>query len=387
MNYIYFDNASTTKLDERVFDKMTPYFCDMYANASSTHTCGDMAYQAVEEARDTISRILNCNHSEIYFTAGGTESNNIALRGVMRNYDKGHLIVSSVEHDSVFNTALALEKEGYEVSFASVDNDGHVNVDQLVELIRPDTKLISVMLVNNETGCIQPISQIVDLAKSRGILVHTDCVQAVGHMPIDLEKLGVDMMSLSAHKFGGPKGIGALFVSNKIKLSAYMTGGDQESGYRSGTYNTPAIVGMAQALSYSQDEGYYMSLVDDLSSALIENLSKIEGVYINGTAPRQSGIINLCVKGVPNKLIVQLLDLKGIAISIGSACSAGMDEPSRTLVAMCKSKEEVDSSIRISLYKYNTLDEVNKLSQLLAEIISNHRAKVAFKTIDNTKNI
>ena len=387
MDYIYFDNASTTQLDKRVFDKMTPYFCDVYANASSTHTCGDMAYQAIEEARDTISRILNCRHSEIYFTAGGTESNNMALRGVMHNYDRGHLIVSSIEHDSVYNTALALEKEGYEVSFAPVNVDGHVDLSRLEDLIRPDTKLISIMLVNNETGCVQPIDQIVSLAKTRGILVHTDSVQAVGHMPIDLEKMGVDMMSMSAHKFGGPKGVGALFVSNNVKLSSYMTGGDQESGYRSGTYNTPAIVGMAQALNYSQEEDYYMPLVDMLSSALIEKLTKIDGVHINGTAPRQSGIVNIYVKGVPNKLMVQLLDLKGIAISIGSACSAGMDDPSRTLVAMGKSDEEVNSSVRISLYKYNTLDEVDKLYQLLSDIISNYRSKVAFRTIDTTANI
>ena len=387
MNYIYFDNASTTKLDERVFDKMTPYFCDVYANASSTHTCGDMAYQAIEESRDIIANILNCSHSEIYFTAGGTESNNIALRGVMHNYDGGHLIVSSIEHDSVYNTALALEKEGYEVSFAPVNVDGHVDLSRLEDLIRPDTKLISVMLVNNETGCIQPIDQIVALAKSRGVLVHTDCVQAVGHMPIDLEEMGVDMMSMSAHKFGGPKGVGALYVSNRVKLSPYMTGGDQESGYRSGTYNTPAIVGMAQALNYSQEEEYYMPLVDMLSSALIEKLTNIDEVHINGISPRQSGIVNIYVKGVPNKLMVQLLDLKGIAISIGSACSAGMDEPSRTLTAMGKSNEEVGSSIRISLYKYNTLDEVNQLCQILSDIILSHRSKVAFRPLDNTTNI
>lgn len=375
---IYLDNSATTKLDKEVLKEMLPYLQENYGNPSSAYRIGRENKAIIEDARRQVAKVLNANTEEIYFTSGGSESDNMALKGVaFANQDKGrHIITSKIEHPAVLDTCKELERHGFEITYINVDKNGIVDLKQLETSIREDTILISIMFANNEIGTIEPIKNIGRIAKQYNILFHTDSVQAIGNIKIDVKELGIDLLSLSAHKFYGPKGIGALYVRNGINFRKYLNGGHQERNKRAGTENVAGIVGLGKAITLAynnfEDKNKYLY---NLRTYLINEIkNNIPDIRINGDIEKRlQGNINISVNGVEADNILTELDKRGIFISTGSACTTGSIESSHVLKAIGLSDTEAHSSIRISLGKYNTKDELKHFSKELKEIIVNLR--------------
>ncbi len=375
---IYLDNSATTKLDKEVLKEMLPYLQENYGNPSSAYRIGRENKAIIEDARKQVAKVLNANTEEIYFTSGGSESDNLALKGVaFANQDKGrHIITSKIEHPAVLDTCKELERHGFEITYINVDKNGIVDLKQLETSIREDTILISIMFANNEIGTIEPIKNIGRIAKQYNILFHTDSVQAIGNIKIDVKELGIDLLSLSAHKFYGPKGIGALYVRDGINFRKYLNGGHQERNKRAGTENVAGIVGLGKAITLAynnfEDKNKYLY---NLRTYLINEIkNNIPDIRINGDIEKRlQGNINISVNGVEADNILTELDKRGIFISTGSACTTGSIESSHVLKAIGLSDTEAHSSIRISLGKYNTKDELKHFSKELKEIIENLR--------------
>lgn len=375
---IYLDNSATTKLDKEVLKEMLPYLQENYGNPSSAYRIGRENKAIIEDARKQVAKVLNANTEEIYFTSGGSESDNMALKGVaFANQDKGrHIITSKIEHPAVLDTCKELERHGFEITYINVDKNGIVDLKQLETSIREDTILISIMFANNEIGTIEPIKNIGRIAKQYNILFHTDSVQAIGNIKIDVKELGIDLLSLSAHKFYGPKGIGALYVRDGINFRKYLNGGHQERNKRAGTENVAGIVGLGKAITLAynnfEDKNKYLY---NLRTYLINEIkNNIPDIRINGDIEKRlQGNINISVNGVEADNILTELDKRGIFISTGSACTTGSIESSHVLKAIGLSDTEAHSSIRISLGKYNTKDDLKHFSKELKEIIENLR--------------
>lgn len=389
MKEIYFDHAATTKLDERVLKKMLPYFTEYYGNANSQHGIGREAQKAVDEARDEIATLIGAKPGEIYFTSGGTEADNWVLRGVCRSLaHKGkHVITTKIEHAAMLTTAKELEKDGFEFTFIGVDKEGFVDLEELKKAIRPDTILISCMYANNEVGTIEPIKEIVEIAHSHGILCHTDAVQAMGAMRINVKDLGVDMMSFSAHKFNGPKGMGALYIKTGVTVGRLISGGHQERTRRGGTTNVPGVVGFAEALrltyeTLDEDAKYVASLRDRFIKRVTE---EIPYVKLNGPKDGTKRLPNnadFSFEYIEGESILFSLDLAGIAVSSGSACSSGSLEPSHVLLALGVPEELAHGSIRFTFGKENTVEEVDYTVDKLKEIVDRLRKMSPLFKID-----
>lgn len=378
MENVYFDNAATTKLDEEVLQKMMPYLKGNYGNASSIYKLGRESKKAIEESRETIANILNCKPNEIYFTAGGSESDNTAIKGIARsNRKKGnHIITSKIEHPAVLETCKALEKEGFEVSYISVDENGILDLEELKKEIKPTTVLITVMFANNEIGTIQPIEEIGKIAKDNNIYFHTDAVQAVGSIKIDVQKLNIDSLSLSGHKFYGPKGIGALYVKQGVQFEKYISGGHQERNKRAGTENVAGIVGMGEAIKTAyRDLDKHNKIIKELRNYYVKQVEeKIPYIKINGSLNnRLPGNSNISFRFIEGEGLLLNLDLKGICASSGSACTSGSLDPSHVLLAIGVPHEIAHGSLRITIGKYNTKEEIDYLVENLVEIVNRLR--------------
>ena len=370
---IYLDHCATTYVDEKVLKKMLPYFNISYGNPSSMYAIGRQNKRIVENARSMVAKELNCSAKEIYFTSCGSESDNLALKGIAyANRNKGkHIITSKIEHPAILNSCKTLERQGYAVSYLNVDKKGFVKLEELQASIKEDTILISIMFANNEIGTIQPIKEISTIAKKHNIIFHTDAVQAAGNVKIDVEELGIDALSLSAHKFYGPKGMGALYVKKGIEFERIQDGGHQEKGKRSGTENIAGIVGLAEAikLANSNLEKNNKQILDNRNYFIKKLTDNFDKIKINGDLEKRlPGNINVTFLGKDSLEILLKLDEFGICASAGSACSTGDSLPSHVLTAIGLNAEEASGTIRFSLGKENTKDEidyvVNKLSYI-----------------------
>jgi len=376
---VYLDNSATTALDKEVLEAMMPYFSDVYGNASSLHAFGREALAAVDEARQTIADCLNARRDEILFTSGGTESDNWALTGAAHTYAKQgkHIITTVIEHPAIKETCRHLAVEGYDITYINVDKDGRVSLEDIKKAVRDDTVLISVMFANNEMGAIQPIEEIGAFCREEGILFHTDAVQAAGSIKIDVKKMNIDMLSLSAHKFHGPKGMGVLYVRKGVRLERLIYGGHQESGMRAGTTNTPGIVGTAKALSIAvRDMDKNNAHIKELRDRFIERVEK-EIPYCKLNGGREHRLVNnanFSFDFIEGESILMKLDISGIAVSSGSACSSGSLEPSYVILALGAKMEEAHSSIRFSFGKDNTLEEVDYTVDKLKEAVEGLRS-------------
>ena len=378
MKKIYLDNSATTRLDDDVLAKMLPYLQEEYGNASSIYSLGRSARKALEEARGVVASLINCNPNEIYWTSGGSESDNTAIKGIMRaNKDKGrHLIVSKIVHPAILESAKALVKEGFEVSYVGVLPDGTVDLDELKSLIREDTVLISVMFANNEIGTIEPIKKIAEIAHAHNIIFHTDAVQVMGAIKIDVASLGIDSLSMSAHKFYGPKGMGALYMKKGIKWTKFVDGGHQEQNKRAGTSNVAGAVGLAAALQEAYDKmdehNQKLRKLRDFYETEIEK--RIPYIKFNGNKEnRLPGLSNISFKFIEGEGLLLNLDLKGICASSGSACTSGSLDPSHVLLAIGLPHEIAHGSLRISIGKYNTKEDMDYLITNLEEIVQRLR--------------
>lgn len=376
---IYFDHAATTPVDPRVLEKMLPYFTQKFGNPNSQHAFGRETVCAVDDARDEIAACIGAKPSEIYFTSGGTEADNWALRGAAYSLaNKGkHLIVSAVEHPAMIATAKELAKKGFEVTFAEVDEYGAADLEKLEKAIRPDTVFVGVMTANNEVGTIQPVKEIAALCKTKGIVFFTDAVQAAGAIPLNVKEIGADMLSFSAHKFYGPKGIGVLYIRSGLKIEKLVSGGHQERSMRGGTTNVPAVVGMAEALRIAtqnlDENAAYVSAIRDRFIHRV--LREIPYVKLNGhPEKRLPANANFSFRYIEGESLLFSLDLKGIAVSSGSACSSGSLEPSHVLLAMGLPEGLAHGSIRFSFGKDNTPEEADYAVDALKEIVVKLRA-------------
>lgn len=374
---IYLDNSATTQVDEAVLEAMLPCFREIYGNASSVHLYGQEARSIVEDSRRSVAELLSADTKEIVFTSGGTESDNSALWGVFRSrYRQGnHIITTKIEHPAILATCKAMESEGAEITYVPVDSSGCVDPGAVESAIRESTLLISVMYANNETGVIQPIREISEIAKRHDILLHTDAVQSVGKIPANVNELGVDLLSLSGHKIHGPKGIGALYIKKGTRITPFMTGGSHERKRRAGTENVPGIAGLGAAARLAGERlpemhSRVLFLRDRLEK---EAMTRIKGARINGSALRLPNITNLSFDGLEGEAAVIALDLEGIAISTGSACSSGSLEPSHVLIAMGLRPEVVQASLRFSLCYHNTEEEIDRAIQVLETVIKRLR--------------
>lgn len=374
---IYLDYSATTPLDKDVFLEMKPYLENYYGNASSIYSISAEPKMAIDIARGKIAKAINCKREEVFFTSGGTESDNWTLIGTaFANKDKGkHIITSSIEHHAILNSCKFLQKNGFRVTYINPNKDGIIEPAKVKKAICDDTILVSIMMANNEIGTIEPIREIGEICREKNILFHTDAVQAAGHISIDVEKMNVNMLSMSAHKFYGPKGVGILYVQKGTKIESFMHGGEQERGKRAGTENTPGIVGIAKALEISvnniKDES---KRLENLRNMLIKGLLEIEGTKLNGTLEnRLPSNINICFNGVETETLLMALDLRGICASAGSACSAGSLDPSHVLLAIGLTEDEAKSSMRFSIGKYTTEDEIKYTIETVKDIIKNIR--------------
>ena len=384
INRVYLDYTATTPVRDEVVAAMLPFFSAGYGNPSSLYEEGRRAKQCLEEARHRVAVCLGAEASEIFFTSGGTESNNWAIRGAaLRNQEKGrHVITTSVEHHSVLHSFRALEREGFSVTYLPVDTDGLVSAEQVAAAIRPDTILVSVMVANNEVGSVLPVSEIAAVCRERKVLFHTDAVQAAGAMSLDVRLLGADLLSISGHKFYGPKGVGVLYVRKGTSLSKLMEGGAQERDRRAGTENLPGIVGLATALELAQSEvevtGTGLAEIRDSLIAEIEE--QIPGCRLNGhRSLRLPGNVNFSFADIEGESLLLLLDREGYACSSGSACASGAIDPSHVLLAMGRTPQEARGSLRISLGRGNSRDAVLSVVPVLKRIVERLRGFVAGK--------
>jgi cysteine desulfurase len=361
MPTVYLDYNATTPVVPAVFDAMRPYFVELYGNPSSPHHMGDKPASAVRDARTRVAQFLGCTDAEVVFTSCGSESNNLALRGVLDAAKGRHVITTAVEHSAVMNPAKRLASTGYDVTLLSVDRGGRLNLDELRDSLRDDTALVSVMFANNETGVIFPIDRIAEIAHARGVPLHVDCVQGVGKVPIDLKSMGADLVSFSAHKFHGPKGVGALVVRRGTKWAPVFLGGGQERNRRPGTENVAGIVGMATACDFAESHlAKYQTDVRRLRDLLeSELLARIPDSFVNGIASeRLPNTSSLGFLGVDGNALLVLLDEVGICVSAGSACKSGAGLPSHVLAAMGLAPEEAASCLRFSLSALTTDEEI-----------------------------
>lgn len=376
--YVYLDHAATTPVKEEVLEAMLPYFNKKFGNPSSIYLIGRESRKAIDEAREKVAEAIGTNPEEIYFTSGGTEADNWALKGIAyANRDKGnHIITSAIEHHAVHNVCHYLEKDGFEVTYVPVNSDGIISVDKLKESIKPTTILISVMFANNEIGTIQPVEEIGKIAKERGIYFHTDAVQAIGNIPVNVNELNVDLLSLSAHKFYGPKGIGALFVRKGVKIGSFIQGGKQEKGRRAGTENIPGIVGLGKAIELAvKNMDNYNSKLLRLREKLIDGvIKKIPYVRLNGDrTKRLPGNANFSFEFVEGESLLLMLDMKGIAASSGSACTSGSLDPSHVLLAIGLPHEIAHGSVRFTIGDTNTEEDIDYVLEVLPPIVERLR--------------
>ncbi len=377
-NTIYMDNSATTPLKREVLDAMMPYLTEEFGNASSIYATGRSARKAVDEARACVADALGAKPGEVYFTACGSEADNWAIKGVaFANMGKGkHIITSAIEHHAVLHTTQYLEKQGFEVTYLPVDADGLVSPADLEAAIRPDTILVTIMFANNEIGTIQPIAELCKIAKAHGVLFHTDAVQAIGNVEIDVKALGVDMLSISAHKISGPKGVGALYVRTGVKIDIFMHGGAQERGRRAGTENVAGIVGFAKAMEIAcADIPAHMAKLTKLRERLIAGIEeKIPYCRLNGhREKRLCTNVNFSFQYIEGEALLLMLDMYGIAASSGSACTSGSLDPSHVLLAIGLPHEIAHGSLRLSLGDFNTEEEVDKVIAALVPIVQRLR--------------
>lgn len=376
--FIYADNAATTKMSDVAVKAMLPYLQEIYANASSVHLLGQRSAAALFSARQQTAQVLNCAPKEVFFTSGGSEADNQALisaAALGKKQSKCHIVSTAMEHHAILHTLEALQAEGFTVTLLRPQADGIVTATQVAEAITDDTYLVSVMYANNETGAIQPIREIGALCRKRGVLFHTDAVQAAGHLTIDIQRDNIDMLSLSAHKFHGPKGIGLLFAKSNLQLTSLIRGGGQERGKRAGTENLPGIIGLTAALKDAQEHMQQnTAYITGLRDALRNGLDKIDGAGFNGSREHcLPGTVNYSFQGVNGEALLSLLSNEGICCSSGSACSAGSLEPSHVLLALGLSHETAQSALRFSLCEYNTMDEVQTIITKVTEAVNRLR--------------
>ncbi len=373
--FIYLDNAATTRVSDTALSAMLPYFQEQYGNPSSLYAFGQEAKEALERARETVAGLLNCEAGEIIFTSGGSEADNQAIRSaaaIGARAGKRHIISTAFEHHAVLHTLSKLEKEGFEVTLLDVHENGVVRPEELVSAIRPDTCLVTVMYANNEIGTIQPIAEIGRICREKGVLFHTDAVQAAGHIHIDVQAQNIDLLSLSAHKFHGPKGVGALYARRGIALSNLIEGGAQERGKRAGTENTAAVMGMAAALEEAcrnmEGNGARMTALRD---RLISGLSQMPHSVLNGDAEhRLPGNVNFCFEGIEGESLLLLLDDRGICASSGSACTSGSLDPSHVLLAIGRPHEVAHGSLRLTLSEETSEADIDYTIKAVKEVVA-----------------
>ena len=372
---VYTDNAATTKLSEKALNSMLPFFKNEYGNPSSLHSIGQSAKEYLEEARETVANLIGAKPREIYFTSGGSEADNQAIRTAAylgAKKGKKHIISSKFEHHAVLHTLAALEKEGFSVTLLDVYSNGMVKAEDVEAAITDETCLVTIMTANNEIGTIQPIVEIGEICRGKGVLFHTDAVQAVGHIPVNVNDMKVDMLSASAHKFHGPKGVGFLYVKSGVPVKNLIEGGAQERGKRAGTENMPAIIGMSAAFKEAVEKLEENSKkVSAMRDRLIDGLQGIERSRINGDLDnRLPGTLNMCFEGIEGESLLLLLDMKGICASSGSACTSGSLDPSHVLLAIGVPVEIAHGSLRLSISEYNTMEEMDYIVKIVPEVVA-----------------
>lgn len=375
--FVYADNAATTRVRPEVLAKMIPYFTEHYGNPSSIYSVGRNSEVAVNNARKTVAQCLNCKETEIIFTSGGSESDNMAIRGIAKKRGSGHIITSAIEHHAVLHTIQDLEKQGFEATYLPVDKDGYISLADLKNAIREDTILISIMFANNEIGTIQPVKEIGAIAREHGIPFHTDAVQAAGHVHIDVEEMNIDMLSLSAHKFGGPKGTGVLYTRRGVNPKPLITGGGQERGKRAGTENIAGIIGTAAALKLACSEiDSESERLAKMRDRLIDTiLEKIPYTRLNGgRTERLPSNVNISVEFIEGESLILMLDLKGICASSGSACTTGSLDPSHVLLALGLTHDVAHGSLRLSLGHDTTEADIDYILEVLPTVVERLRA-------------
>ena len=373
--YVYADNAATTKLSDVALQAMMPYFTEIYGNPSSLHSVGQLAKEHLEDARARVAKCLGCEAREIYFTSGGSEADNQAIRSaamIGARKGKKHIITTAFEHHAVLHTLERLEKEGFEVTYLDVRNNHNITAQQVKEAIRPDTCLVTVMYANNEIGSVLPIAEIGAVCKEAGVIFHTDAVQAVGHLAIDVKAQNIDMLSLSGHKFHGPRGVGALYCRRGLMLTNLIDGGAQERGKRAGTENLAGIMGMTAALEHAvANLDAYTARVTALRDKLIAGLSTIPHCDLNGDrVNRLPNNVSFCFEGIEGEALLLLLDMKGVAASSGSACTSGSLDPSHVLLAIGRIHDVAHGSLRLSLSEYTTDEEIDHILKVVPEVVA-----------------
>ncbi len=376
--FIYADNAATTKLSAEVLNAMMPYLTDNYGNASSIYEVGRSARRTVEKARQTVAEALGAKTNEIYFTSGGSEADNWAIKGVMdilKDKGKTHIITTNFEHHAVLHTCQFMQKHGFEVTYLEVNSEGYVTPGQVENAITDKTGLVTIMYANNEIGTIQPISEIGEVCRKKGVIFHTDAVQAIGHIDIDVAKQNIDMLSLSAHKFHGPKGIGVLYIRNGIRISNLIHGGAQERNKRASTENVAGIVGLARAIEIAtKDIDKKAKEISEKRDYLIENLLKIENTRLNGGRNRLPGNINISFEGVEGEALLLMCDLNGICASSGSACTSGSLDPSHVLLAIGLPHEIAHGSLRLSITEETSKEDIDYIIEIVPNVIKRLRS-------------
>jgi len=376
---IYLDNAASTKVDERVLKKMTPYFGEKYGNASSVHIIGQEAKRALEESRDIIANSIGAKSDEIIFTSGGTESNNFALKGLFfANPDKKHIIISKIEHDCILNTSKWLEKLGAKITYLDVDNEGFVNPEDVKKAMTEDTLVVSIIHGNNEVGTIQDLGAIGKICREKGVYFHTDACQSYTKTPINVKKQNLDLVTLNSHKIHGPKGVGALYIREGIKITPLMHGGGHERGFRSGTENVSGIVGFAEAVRIASSRD--MAKMQDLRDMLIEGILKIPNTRLNGSrTKRLANNVNVSFNNIEGEAIGSYLEAYSICSSTGSACASHSLQKSHVLKAIGLTDSQINSSIRLSLSKFTTKEEIEKVLDVLPKVVEKLRKISPFK--------
>lgn len=376
---VYSDNAATTPISKNVYNAMLPYLTGGYGNPSSLYKLGREEKKAIEQARGYVADYLNCEPNEIIFTSGGSEADNLAIKGLLFSgklpKNKRHIVTSTIEHHAVLYTCQFMERIGYDVTYVNVDEQGHIKLDELEQAITEDTALVSIMAANNEIGTIQPLKEIAEICHKKGTLFHTDAVQAVGHMKIDVKELGIDMLSMSAHKLRGPKGVGALYCRKGIVLEPLIHGGGQERGKRSGTENVAGIVGLGEAVRYASEKmDVYIPYVTSLRDRLIEGVLKIPYTRLTGDpVNRLPGTASFVIECIEGESLILRLDLAGIATSTGSACSTGSLDPSHVLMAIGLPHEIAHGSLRVTLGEQNTVEDVDYLIEKITYVVKTLR--------------